>query len=150
MLAVSSNPHVAKVAQLAVYPLPTQQSSNEGRYLSSSSHNRDVFAGAGGTLYQLSKWATTTTECRVANILGLTTTTDRDWLVACFTNRTCAVYNTSNMSSTLGTMFQNELILAVGFSTIALFMAQLSGLSIIYIGIGDVVGGNNNRFELLL
>ena len=25
-----------------------------------------------------------------------------------------------------------------------------SGLPIIYIGIGDVVGGNNNRFELLL
>ena len=85
-----------------------------------------MFVGAGGMLYQLSRWATTTTECRVANILGFTTTTDGDWLVACFTSRTCTVYNISNMSSTLGTMFQNELILAVGFSTIALFMAQLS------------------------
>ena len=48
LLAGSANLHVAKTAQLAVYP-PDQQSSIEGRHLSSSSHNGDVFVGAGGT-----------------------------------------------------------------------------------------------------
>ena len=47
------------------------------------------------------------------------------------------MYNTSDMN-TVGATFQNELILPVDFSTIALFMARLSGLPIIYIEIGDV------------
>ena len=84
LLAVSSNLHVAKAAQLAVYPLPAQQSSNEGRHLSSSSHNGDVFVGAGGTLYWLSSELQQLQNVSLpGNILGLTTTTDGDWLVAC-------------------------------------------------------------------
>ena len=51
------------------------------------------------------------------------------------------------MNSAVRAMFQNELILPVSFSIIALFMDKLP---IIYIGIGDVMGSNNNRFELLL
>ena len=41
------------------------------------------------------------------------------------------LYNTSDMSSTVGAMFQNELILSVSFSAIVLLIAQLSGLLII-------------------
>ena len=130
MLAGSSNLHVAKAAQLAVYHLPIQQSSNKGKHLSSSSHNGDVFVGAGGMLDWLSSELQQLQNVSLpGNILGLmiTTTADRDWLVACFTSRICAVYNTSDMSSTVGAMFQNELILPVGFSTIALLVAKLSG-----------------------
>ena len=89
-----------------------------------------MFVGAGGMLDRLSSELQQLQNVSLpGNILGLmiTTTADRDWLVACFTSRTCAVYNTSDMSSTVGAMFQNELILPVGFSTIALLVAKLSG-----------------------
>ena len=73
------------------------------------------------------------------NVLELTTTADGDWLESCSTSRTCAVYDTSDMN-TVGAMFQNELILPVGFSAIALFVAKLSGCG----------GWEQQQFELLL
>ena len=79
LLAGGSNLHVAKAAQLAVYPFPAQQSSNKGRHLSSSSHNGDVFVGAGGTLYRLSSELQQLQSMSLpGNILGLTTTADGD------------------------------------------------------------------------
>ena len=123
LLAGSANLHVVKASTAGCL----SQSSIEGRHLSSSSHNGDAFVGAGGMLYQLSNELQQLQNVSLpGNILGLTTTADGDWLVTCFTSRTCAVYNTSDMN-TIGATFQNELILPDGFSTIALFMAKLSG-----------------------
>ena len=76
------------------------QSDVERRQLSTSSRNGDVFVGAGGTLYRLSSELQQLQNVSVpGSVVALTTTADGDYLVACFTNRRCAVYNTSTLSN---------------------------------------------------
>ena len=127
-------------SQNVVYSLPTQLSSVERSQLSSS--NGDVFVGAGGTLYRLSSELQLLQSVSIPDspsVLGLTTTADGDYLVACFTSRTCAVYNTTTLS-TVDHVIEAQNFLPSGVSVIGLFTA--SSLSV-YVGFRD-----GNRFEL--
>ena len=87
-------------SQDLVYSLPTPQSSVERGQLSSS--NGVVFVGAGGTLYRLSSELQLLQSVPIPDspsVLGLTTTADGNYLVACYTNRRCAVYNTTTLNT---------------------------------------------------
>ena len=130
--------------QNLVYSLPTQQSAVERGQLSSS--NGDVFVGAGGTLYRLSSELQQLQNVSVPDsVLGLTTTADGDYLVACFTNRRCAVYNTTTLNTV--TNFGNENLLIAGLNNIALFTAPLSEMPTFLIGFGEDLT-SNDRFRL--
>ena len=110
-------------SQDLVYSLPTQQSTVERGQLSSS--NGYVFVGAGGTLYRLSSELQQLKNVSVPDsVLGLTTTADGDYLVACFTNRRCAVYNTTTLS-TVPTGFDTENLIASLLVLLVLVCSQL-------------------------
>ena len=133
-------------SQDLAYSLTTQQSAVERGQLSSS--NGDVFVGAGGTLYRLSSELQQLQNVSVPDsVLGLTTTADGDYLVACFTNRRCAVYNTTTLN-TVTTGFENDNFVNTGVTVtnIALFTAQLSGMPTIFTGAGEDL--TNDRFRL--
>ena len=122
-----------------VYSLPTQQSTVERDQISSS--NGDVFVGAGGTLYRLSSELQQLQNVSVPDsVLGLTTTADGDYLVACFTDRTCAVYNTTTLN-TVDSAIESQTFLPSGVTAIALFTS--SSLRTVYVGFRD-----GNRFGL--
>ena len=74
-------------SQDLTYSLPAQQSAEERGQLSSSSSNGDLFVGAGGSLYHLSSELQLLQSMPIPDspsVLGLTTTADGDYLVACF------------------------------------------------------------------
>ena len=132
-------------SQNLVYSLPTQQSTVERSQLSSS--NGDVFVGAGGTLYRISSELQLLQSVSIPDspsVLGLTTTADGDYLVACFTSRRCAVYNTTTLSTV--TNFDNENNFIAGLNYIALFTSPVSGMPTLFIGYGIILA---NRFRLL-
>ena len=107
-----------------------------------SSSNGDVFVGAGGTLYRLSSELQLLQSVSIPDspsVLGLTTTTDGDYLVACFTNRRCAVYNTTTLD-TVDSAIESQNFLPSGVTAVGLFTA--SSLSV-YVGFRD-----GSRFEL--
>ena len=128
-------------SQDLVYSLPTQQSTVERGQLSSS--NGDVFVGAGGTLYRLSSELQLLQSVSVPGDVRGLASTDGDYLVACFTNRRCAVYNTTTLSTVTST-FLNENISPEDITAIALFTASPT----VYFGYRDIAGGGNGRFEL--
>ena len=131
----------ASKSQDLVYSLPTQQSTVERSQLSSS--NGDVFVGAGGTLYRLSSELQLLQSVPIPDspsVLGLTTTIDGDYLVACFTNRRCAVYNTTTLNTVNITIHFAEKENA----DIALFTASLSGMPTLFIGFSS-----SDKFQLL-
>ena len=134
----------------AQYALPTQQSSVERGQLSSS--NGNVFVGAGGTLYRLSNELQLLQSVPIPDspsVLGLTTTADGDYLVACFTNRRCAVYNSTTLD-TVTTGFDTEFFYNTrGVNNIALFTAPVSGMPTLFYGVGEDTTGND-RFRLRL
>ena len=129
-------------SQDLVYSLPTQQSTVERSQLSSS--NGDVFVGAGGTLYRLSSELQLLQNVSVPDdVRGLASTADGGYLVACFTNRRCGVYNTTTLSTVTST-FLNENIFPEDFTAIALFTASPT----VYFGYRSSAAGGSNRFEL--
>ena len=117
--------------------------------LSSSNANGDVFnVGAGGTLYRLSSELQQLQNVSVPDsVLGLTTTADGDYLVACFTNRKCAVYNTTTLN-TVATGFDTDNFFVSGITVnhIALFTAPLSVIPTFFFGFGE--DSTNDRFRL--
>ena len=136
-------------------PVPSFQSDVERRQLSTSSRNGDVFVGAGGTLYRLSSELQQLQNVSVpGEVVALTTTADGDYLVACFTNRRCAAYNTTTLKNDVtqivegsademspqnehgsASTFENEtLINTSNFpNNIALFTAPISGQLTLFI-----------------
>ena len=128
-------------SQDLVYSLPTQQSTVERGQLSSS--NGDVFVGAGDTLYRLSSELQQLQNVSVPDsVLGLTTTADGDYLVACFSNRRCAVYNTTTLN-TVDSVIESQNFLPSGVTDIALFTSSSLEMRTVYVGFRD-----GNRFEL--
>ena len=96
-------------SQNPVFSFPFQQSAVERGQLSCSSRNGDVFVGAGGTLYRLSSELQQLQNVSVpGSVLGLTITADGNYLVACFTNRICAVYNTTTLSNDVAPSFEDS------------------------------------------
>ena len=94
-----------------------------------------------GTLYRLSSELQQLQNVSVPDsVLGLTTTADGDYLVACFTDRTCAVYNTTTLN-TVDSAIESQNFLPYGVTAIALFTS--SSLRTVYVGFRD-----GNRFEL--
>ena len=56
-----------------------------------------MFVVAGNVLYRLSSQLQQLQDVSVSSpIVALTATDDGEWLVACFTTRTCTAYNTSS------------------------------------------------------
>ena len=138
-------------SQDLTYSLPTQQSVKERGQLTSSSGNGDLFVGAGGTLYHLSSELQQIQSIVIPgspSVLGLTTTADGDYLVACFSNRICAVYNTTTLN-TVATGFDTENLYSTGVTVtdIALFTAPLSGMTTLFYGVGEDLTGSD-RFRL--
>ena len=134
-------------SQDLTYSLPAQQSGEERGQLSSSSSNGDLFVGAGGSLVHLSSELQLLQSVPIPDspsVLGLTTTADGDYLVACFSNRRCAVYNTTTLNTV--TNFNNENFLSAGLNYIALFTAPVSSMQTFFIGFGD---SSTDRFRLL-
>ena len=135
-------------AQNPVFNLSPAQIAGERDHLASSSRNGNVFVSAGGILYRLSSELQQLQNVPIsAFTVGLTTTADGDWLVACFNTSSCSVYNTSNLTDIDTTVIDPD-IYAQGSSSIALFTAPLSGMQTFYVGSGETSGGNR-RFELL-
>ena len=96
----------ARSQNLSLYSLPSLQFDDERRQLSTSSRNGDVFVGAGGTLYRLSSELQQLQNVSVpGRVVALTTTADGDYLVACFTNRRCAAYNTTTLNNDVASRF---------------------------------------------
>ena len=146
----------ASKSQDLVYSLPTPQSAVERGQLSSS--NGDVFVGAGGTLYRLSSELQQLQNgtapdnpsgvSGVPSVLGLTTTADGDYLVACFTNRRCAVYNTTTLNTvaTYTGVESESFFSGITVNSVALFTAPLSGNLTFFFGFGE--DATNDRFRL--
>ena len=133
-------------SQDLTYPLPTQQSVKERGQLTSSSGNGDLFVGAGGTLYRLSSELQQLQNIAIQgspSVLGLTTTADGDYLVACFNNRRCAVYNTSTLNITVDSTIESQYFLPSGVTNIALFTKLSSEMRTVYVGFRD-----GSRFEI--
>ena len=124
-----------------------QLTAAERGHLSSSSRNGNVFVVAGNVLYRLSSQLQQLQSVSVSPIVALTTTDDGEWLVACFTTRTCTAYNTSDLN-TMDTPTENVDLFPAGVTNIALFTAPIAGLPTIYTGSGDV-SGSNRRFDLV-
>ena len=150
LMFVSLVTFIAKArSQDLVYSIPTQQSSVARGHLSSS--NGDVFVGAGGTLYRLSSELQLLQSVSIPDspsVLGLTTTADGNYLVACFTNRRCAVYNTTTLN-TVTTSFDAESLYSTGVTVnnIALFTASVSGMPTLFYGVGEDISGSD-RFRI--
>ena len=72
---------------------------------------------------------------------------DGDYLVACFTNRICAVYNTTTLN-TVTTGFDTENFWASGITVnnVALFTAPVSEMPTFFFGFGE--DSTNDRFRL--
>ena len=153
-------------------PVPSFQSDVERRQLSTSSRNGDVFVGAGGTLYRLSSELQQLQNVSVpGEVVALTTTADGDYLVACFTNRRCAAYNTTTLKNDVAQIvegsademspqnehgsastFENEtLINTSNFpNNIALFTAPISGQLTLFIAFTEkLIDGDRYRDHLL-
>ena len=130
-------------SQNLVYSFPTQQSAVERGQLVST-RNGDVFVGAGGTLYRLSSELQQLQNVSVPDsVLGLTTTAvDGDYLVACFTDRRCAVYNTTTLN-TVDSAIESQNFLPSGVTAIALFTSSSLEMRTVYAGFRD-----GNRFGL--
>ena len=132
-------------SQDLVYSLPTQQSTVERGQLSSS--NGDVLVGAGGTLYRLSSELQQLQNVSVPDsVLGLTTTADGVYLVACFTNKRCAVYNTTTLNTVTNFNSENFFPSGITVNDIALFTAPVSGMPTFFYGFGE--DATNDRFRL--
>ena len=151
-------------------PVPSFQSDVERRQLSTSSRNGDVFVGAGGTLYRLSSELQQLQNVSVpGEVVALTTTADGDYLVACFTNRRCAAYNTTTLKNDVAQIvegsademspqnergfastFENEtLINTSNFpNNITLFTAPISGQLTLFIAFTEPTStlGYRNHF----
>ena len=153
-------------------PVPSFQSDVERRQLSTSSRNGDVFVGAGGTLYRLSSELQQLQNVSVpGEVVALTITADGDYLVACFTNRRCAAYNTTTLKNDVAPIvegsademspqnehgfastFENEtLIHTSNFpNNIALFTAPISGQLTLFIAFTEkLIDGDRYRDHLL-
>ena len=131
-----------------LFPSSIQLTAAERGHLSSSSRNGNVFVVAGNVLYRLSSQLQQLQSVSVSSpIVALTTTDDGEWLVACFTTRTCTAYNTSDLN-TMDTPTENANLFPAGVTSIALFTAPIAGLPTIYIGSGDV-SGSTRRFDLV-
>ena len=133
-------------SQDLTYSLSTQQSAKERGQLTSSSGNGDLFVGAGGTLYRFSSELHQLQSVAIPgspSVLGLTTTADGDYLVACFNNRRCAVYNTTALNITVGSTIESQYFLPSGVTDIALFTESSSEMRNVYIGFRD-----GSRFEI--
>ena len=127
------------------FPSSIQLTAAERGHLSSSSRNGNVFVVAGNVLYRLSSQLQQLQSVSVSPIVALTTTDDGEWLVACFTTRTCTAYNTSDLN-TMDTPTGSANLFPAGITSIALFTAPIAGLPTIYIGIGDNAA---RRFDLI-
>ena len=144
LVIISSLPKAR--SQDLTYSLPTQQSIKERGQLTSSSGNGDLFVGAGGTLYRLSSELQQLQSVAIPgspSVLGLTTTADGDYLVACFNNRRCAVYNTTTLNITVDSTIESQYFLPSGVTNIALFTESSSEIQTVYVGFRD-----GSRFEL--
>ena len=129
---VADRPELA-LAQNPVFTLPSAQTAGESGHLASSSRNGNVFVGAGGILYRLSSELQQLQNVSIsAFTVGLTTTADGDWLVACFNTSSCSVYNTSDLNIINTTV--NDIYSPGSSANIALFTAPISGMQTFYVG----------------
>ena len=119
-----------------------------------SSSNGDVLVGAGGTLYRLSSELQQLQNGTapqnpsvpgVPSVLGLTITADGDYLVACFTNRRCAVYNTTTLNTVATGVESESFFSGITVSSVALFTAPSSGMPTFFVGFGE--DSTNDRFS---
>lgn len=123
--------------------------TSPGDNLASSCPNRNVFVSSKQMLYRLSSELQLLQNVTIpASTVGLTTTVDGNWLVACFNTSSCAVYNTSDLTIINFTVTSGN-IFPPGSSNIALFSAPISGIQNFYIGSGEKMLGGKHRFRLL-
>ena len=106
-----------------------------------------VFAAAGATLYRYSFDLTQqqSNELTGGNIVGLATTPDGEWIIACVTNGGCSVIRSTdlNVAST-----DNVYAFESGFNGISLFTSPVSNGQSYYIGsYGTIDGGGGTRIR---
>lgn len=111
-------------AKNPVFFLPAAQTTvGESQHLATSNSSGNVFVSAGTVLYRLSSELQLLQSVPVsASVVGLTTTADGDWLVACFNTRSCTVYDSSDLTNVNATIIAGG-IYPPGSSSVALFTA---------------------------
>ena len=114
-----------------------------------------VFAAAGATLYQYSFDLTQqqSKELIGGNIVGLATTPDGEWIIACVTNGGCSVIRSTDLSIVNADTADDNAVYALdaacpGFDGISLFTSPVSNGQSYYIGsYGTKNGGGGTRIR---